>query len=591
MSGNSTSSAPHGSTQVPPPHKQPYPNAILAILGGIPSRHIDDPVAGVLLALFLLSALAHGGVLYSNRARGRLFAFSGMLLALCLLRGVSLVVRLAWAAHPRTPAAALAAGVTAQCGSVLVYVVNLLLALRVLRAYRPRLGWHRASATAVWFLIACVLCCLVMAVAATVHDFYVPGQADRAVQLFAGTYLAFLAFLPVPVVGAAVLAHRMSSSSPSPPRIFKFHLPRPLRQHGSNRDNSIEKFGAGRWRTKLELLVFTSIVATLGAGFRLGVNFDGQLAGSSSSGGGGQSAWFHSRASYYCFNFVTDLAVSTAYLLARFDRRFVVPDGARGPGDYAAGRQLIRAEPVTEEATPMTAAPGACGLSLRSLGSLGKPSTLLPPPRRRPPMPSYVQCHADSSGTAVQRSLTTSSSSDRRREKPSTKSSRPERRETEMGVIKSTVHRSRSEADYAYVPDSSGNGSGGNTTDADPLVGCGSPGEKGERRSNACGMLWRAWREHGGSSVRSPEPAHLGPPILPDLDLDLELLSVTLLAPWALHGWGFDSRRSSWRNSGIVPPNPATATGSGGNRDNDSGASGGGSSSNYSRHDGRARTL
>jgi hypothetical protein len=112
--------------------------------------------------------------------------------------------------------------------------------------------------------------------------------------------MTVLAFLPIPVVAFATLL-----------------LPR--RHH-------VEKFGAGRWRTKVQLLVFTAAIATLGAGFRVGTGFVPRPAG--------DPAWYHGRACYYCFNFLTDLVISAVFIFARFDRRFIVPDGAKGPGDY-----------------------------------------------------------------------------------------------------------------------------------------------------------------------------------------------------------------------------------------------------------------
>ncbi|OTB20051.1 hypothetical protein K445DRAFT_52797, partial [Daldinia sp. EC12] len=294
--------------QLSTPQGPPYPST-MAIVGGEPSPAVDDPIAVVLLLLFLLSAAAHMAILRINKQRNLKFVFSGMLFALCLLRSVSLVARMVWASYPKTVDAVIAASVMTQCGSVLIFIINLFFAQRVLRAYHPRLGWHRGTCGVVWFLIACVMCCLVMAIVATIHSFFTldprARHADRAVQLFAGSYLAFLAFLPVPVVGLAAAAQHA--------RRFRFHR--------------VEKFGEGRWRAKVGLLVFASLVATLGAAFRVGVNFDGRP--------GSDPAWFHSRACYYGFNFVTDLVVSTAYLLARFDRRFIVPDGAQGPGDYS----------------------------------------------------------------------------------------------------------------------------------------------------------------------------------------------------------------------------------------------------------------
>ncbi|KAI0875842.1 hypothetical protein GGS24DRAFT_268889 [Hypoxylon argillaceum] len=286
----------------PVQHGPPY-GTTQAVVGGVPTVATDVPVAAVLLALFVASAAAHMTILQLNKRAGLKFLFSGMLFALCALRSVALGTRIAWAAHPRVANVAIAAGILTQTGSVLVFVINLIFAQRVLRAYHARIGWHAAVTLAFRFLVACVVASLLMVIAVTIQSFFTldPAvrRADRTVQLFAGTYMAALAFLPIPIVALAAL------------------LPR---------TRHVEKFGAGRWRSKLRLLLFTAALATLGATFRV---FTGYVPRPLSS-----PAWYHSRACYYCFNFVTDLTISAAYLFSRFDRRFIVPNGAKGPGDY-----------------------------------------------------------------------------------------------------------------------------------------------------------------------------------------------------------------------------------------------------------------
>ncbi len=143
-----------------------------------------------------------------------------------------------------------------------------------------------------------------MLIAVSVQSFYTldpdTHRVDRDIQLFGATYLAFLAFLPIPVVLLAAA------------------LPRPSR---------VEKFGQGRFRTKLALLLATAALLTLGAGFRAGVAYDVRPAN--------KPAWFHHKACYYCFNYLLELLVVYAYAIARFDRRFHVPDGSSRPGHYA----------------------------------------------------------------------------------------------------------------------------------------------------------------------------------------------------------------------------------------------------------------
>ncbi|KAI8956225.1 hypothetical protein F4801DRAFT_586311 [Xylaria longipes] len=303
----------------PSQHGPPY-STTLAVVGGVPTLTTDIPIAAVLLALFAASAAAHITILHANKRNGLKFLFSGMMFALCVLRSVALGMRITWATSPHVANIAIAAGILTQTGSVIVFIVNLILAQRVVRAYHPRFGWHPATTSALWFLVGCTVASLIMVITVTVQSFFTLDadirRSDRIVQLFGGTYMAVLAFLPLPIVALAAL------------------LPRAGKR--------VEKFGAGRWRSKVWLLLFTSALATLGAAFRIYTGYAPRPASN--------PAWYHGRACYYCFNYVTDLIISAAYLFSRFDRRFIVPNGAKGPGDYgkataATGRNRVTGEP------------------------------------------------------------------------------------------------------------------------------------------------------------------------------------------------------------------------------------------------------
>ena len=289
----------------PVQHGPPY-GSTMAVVGGVPTIGTDIPIAAVLLALFVCSGAAHMIILQLNKRKGLLFVFSGMLFVMSVLRTVALSMRIVWATHPHTAKIAVASGILTQTGSVLVFVINLILAQRVVRGYHPRFGWHPCTSIFFYFLIGCVVGSLVMVIVVTVQSVLTLDaglrNSDRIVQLFAGTYMAVLAFLPLPIVAVAALYPRKSH---------------------------VEKFGAGRWRIKLRLLLFGATVATLGAGFRVATGYAARPVTN--------PAWYHGRVCYYCFNFVTDLVVSLTYLFSRFDRRFIVPNGAKGPGDYSKG--------------------------------------------------------------------------------------------------------------------------------------------------------------------------------------------------------------------------------------------------------------
>ncbi|RYP55673.1 hypothetical protein DL769_010066 [Monosporascus sp. CRB-8-3] len=369
------------------------------VIGGTPTPAVDDPVCGVLLVLFLLSAAVHLAVLRANKGIGLKFAFSGMMCALCALRCAALVVRVVWASYPGALAAAAAAAVSAQLGTVLIFAINLLLAQRVARAYHPRLAWRPAAGVCFALLLAGLVIGLVALIAGgallATSARTEPGvdEADDgawrsrtaavALELFGATSLAALAFVPVLVVLGAALAFRISrprsdavgagadvddkertgsneeetqvlSHPPSSRRSSSsyhqhhHHLQHQdqnqlqlQHEHGNQhrqqrrqQPHRIEKFGSGSWSTKLWLLLFCSAVATLGAAFRAGTTYVMLLT--PDGGDGGAAPWYAARWCYYVFNYATDLAVSTAYLASRFDRRFVVPDGAKGPGDYSS---------------------------------------------------------------------------------------------------------------------------------------------------------------------------------------------------------------------------------------------------------------
>lgn len=279
------------------------------MLGGLPTPTVDDPISGVLIALFLAGAATHMIIFQLNRRRSHKFIFSLLLFAFCMARVVALTLRIAWASRPTNVRLAIAANIFTAAGVLLLFIVNLIFAQRIVRGYHPTVGWHRGVTIGFRVLYGVIASLLIMVITATIVSFYTLDQARRRscrnVQLFAGTFLAVLAFAPVPIVVVAGLVPRRDG-------------------------RRVEKFGTGSWRAKVRLLLFTSLLLTLGAGFRIGVTFDVRPITA--------PAWFHHRACYYIFNYVMELIVVFTYAAARFDRRFHVPDGAKGPGDYAAGQ-------------------------------------------------------------------------------------------------------------------------------------------------------------------------------------------------------------------------------------------------------------
>jgi hypothetical protein len=312
-------------------------------VGGVPTPSVDDPVSSVLAFLFLIATAAHMAVFQINKRRDHLFIFSAMMFAFSLIRAVALILRIAWASYPGNVRLAIAANILAQAGTILVFLINLFFAQRILRGYNPNFGWSKPARILFRFLFASVVISLIMVIATTVQSFFTLNQAARdtahKVQLFGGTYLAVLAFLPIPIVVLAVVV----------PRKYV-----------------IEKFGSGSWRAKLFLLLFTASLMTLGAGFRAGTNYAPRPVN--------DPAWYHSRGPYYAFNYVLDLVVTYLYLLVGFDKRFHIPNGANGPGSYMGTlptERVLKAE-RTSQSTPPTSFQSSETLSMQS-GSVPTP--------------------------------------------------------------------------------------------------------------------------------------------------------------------------------------------------------------------------
>lgn len=285
----------------------PYvPN--IAQVGGVPTVAVDVPISACLIFIYVCLAVTHMTIFQLNKKQEHKFVFSGLLFGLSMARIIALSMRIAWATHQSNVSIAIAASILTQAGVIILFIANLFFAQRIVRAYHAAFGWHTVTRIVFRFLLASVIACLIMVIICTVQSFYTLDtdirSKDRAVQLTAGVYLAFLAFFPAPAVAIAALI--------------------PSRNH-------VEKFGQGRFRTKIVLLIFTSLLLTLGAGFRIGTSFAPRLANN--------PAWYHHRACYYCFNYVIEIIVSALYAAVRFDRRFHIPNGAKGPGDYVKGSQ------------------------------------------------------------------------------------------------------------------------------------------------------------------------------------------------------------------------------------------------------------
>lgn len=284
----------------------PYPPRFAAV-GGKPNVDVDVPISAVFLFLFIVGAATHMTILQLNTRKGHKYIMSGLTFGFCMARIVTMIMRIVAACYPHDVQIAIAAQIFVSAGVLILFLINLVFAQRMLRAAHPNFGWHRGLSIAFGVLYALIGAMLVMVITATVQSFYTLSanthKIDRALQLTAGTYLMVVAFLPIPMV------------------IIGLVVPRKTR---------VEKFGTGRWRTKVAILLFSATLLTLGAAFRAGTNFKNPRPIA-------DPAWYQAKWCFYFFNFTIEIVVVYLYALVRVDRRFHVPDRSTGPGDYRRG--------------------------------------------------------------------------------------------------------------------------------------------------------------------------------------------------------------------------------------------------------------
>jgi len=299
-----------------PKHK-PYPPTT-AGLGGQPSTTLDDPICAVFIFLFVLGAGSHMTILQVNLRRKKKFLLSGLLFGFCMARIVTLSLRIALSTHLHNISLAIAAQIFVALGVILLWVINIIFAQRLLRASHPQFAWSKPFSLAFKVYYVCIVAVVIALVTGTIQSFYTRNtntlRIDRDITRFGVTFFAVTAFLPLPLL------------------LLRALLPK--------RD-TIDKFGTGRIRNKVAILIFTSSILSLGAAFRAGVAYMPRPLNN--------PAWYHSKACFYTFNFTIEWIVVALYAVIRVDKRFHIPNGAHGAGSYSGNTE--RKPDVTREVT------------------------------------------------------------------------------------------------------------------------------------------------------------------------------------------------------------------------------------------------
>ncbi|KAI0164598.1 hypothetical protein GGR57DRAFT_449857 [Xylariaceae sp. FL1272] len=274
--------------------------------GGLPSIIPDVPIDAVGILIYLSFAVINMTILQLNLKRGHKFIMSGMLFGFSFSRTVTLTLRIVWATRQHNVRLAIAATVFVNAGVLLLYIINLIFAQRILRAKQPQIGWHRSISTVLKLFYVGIGVALILVIYSVVQGSYTLNvhtlRIVRDIQLAAITYLLVFTTLPLWLL---LVAHIL--------------LPKA---------DDAELFGHGSMHGKVIILTITTCLAILIAGFKAGVAWESPRPVS-------DPAWYHKKPAFYVFNFVLEILILSIFTFTRVDKRFHIPNGSKGPGDYS----------------------------------------------------------------------------------------------------------------------------------------------------------------------------------------------------------------------------------------------------------------
>ncbi|RMZ72864.1 family c-likeg- -coupled receptor [Pyrenophora seminiperda CCB06] len=283
-------------------------------LGGTPTILPDVPVAVAFLLLYLLFGVIHIKIFKSNKHRGHKFIFNGAILGLCKIRIITMSLRIAWANYPRNVSLAITANVFVYVGTIILYMLNWFFVQRVVRSLHPHLGWSTPYRIVHRVGLGVLVISLLMLVISQIWQFFTKDQtkldAFHDMFLIAQTYFTLLCAAPAIFVAIALI------------------IPR----------KEIDPFGAGRLKNNITILLLSVSILLIGQVFRCVLAWIPPIPLIGIQRGTVMMPWYLSKASFYCFNFVTEILVIIMFAIVRVDLRFYVPNGARRSGDYSRSR-------------------------------------------------------------------------------------------------------------------------------------------------------------------------------------------------------------------------------------------------------------
>ena len=283
-------------------------------LGGAPTIHTDVPVCAVFIFLYICFGITNSTIFRRNLHKHHKFILTIMLAGFCWARVGTLVLRIAWATRQKNIRLAIAAQIFVNAGVLVVYIINLVLAQRILRAKLPRIGWNRILRATYKVLYTSIGAALVTVITSVVVSLYTLNQHTRSIcrdiQLAALTYLLVFTCLPILHVVAA-------ASSP--------------------KSEDEETFGEGSMRSKVMVVSLSTCLCIIIAGFKVGATWSPVRPIN-------DPAWYDSKACFYIFNFTMEILIICLLTFSRMDKRFFVPNGCKQAGDYSRLREKIPVE-------------------------------------------------------------------------------------------------------------------------------------------------------------------------------------------------------------------------------------------------------
>jgi hypothetical protein len=224
----------------------------------------------------------------------------------------TLVLRIAWATRQHNIRLAGAANIFVNAGVLVIYIVNLVLVQRILRAKQPRIGWDpvlRVTYKILYYTIGVVLAMVNTAVVISIYTLnHHTQQICRDIQLAALTYLLIFTCLPLIHVLVVVL------------------LPTSPEQ---------ENFGQGSIRSKMILVTMASCPCMLLAGFKAGTTWSPPRPATNPQ-------CYDSKVCFYVFNFTLEILILYVLTFGRIDKWFWVPNGSNQGGDYTTLKEQMQ---------------------------------------------------------------------------------------------------------------------------------------------------------------------------------------------------------------------------------------------------------